>query len=216
MGVQSTLHPPTLGRWLVNESTLTYALGVIGSLLYMSTSIPALVKVLRDRDAQAVSPVTLDLLVLSGMWWIIYSLDISNVPSLVSSCVAIISPIIIIGLKFASREFPWRALVTLAAGLLLLPLMNVYSPTDVGAIAAILTLSIVLPTAWSVLVKRRPAPNASILFWVIQALTALTWLVYGIIVGHPILGATGIIVAPTASMIALRLWSERMPQAAVA
>ncbi len=193
----------------MDDSTLIHALALIGPLLYMSTSIPALVKVLRNRDAQAVSPATLDLLVLSGMWWIIYSWDIGNVPSLVSSCVAIISPLIIIGLKLASREFHLRSLLALATGLLILPFLNAFDPTDVGAIAAALTLSIVMPTAWSVLIKHRPAPNASILFWVIQALTALTWLTYGILIGHPILGATGIVVAPIATLIALRLWHER-------
>lgn len=200
----------------MDENTLIQALAIIGPLLYMSTSVPALVKVLRNRDAQAVSPATLDLLVLSGMWWIIYSWDIGNVPSLVSSCVAIISPLIIIGLKLASREFPVRSLLALAAGLLVLPLLNAFDPTDVGAIAAALTLSIVMPTAWSVLIKHRPAPNASILFWVIQALTALTWLTYGFLIGHPILGATGIVVAPIATLIASRLWRERRLEVATA
>lgn len=180
-----------------------HVLALVGSLLYMCAAIPALYVVLRDRDADSVSPATLDLLTLSGIWWIVYSWDIQNWPSLISSMVAVCSPIIIVILKLMNKQFPLKALLFLFAGLVALVVMEEISATDVGLIAALFSFLIVAPTAWGVLIRKQPAPHASAWFWLMQATTALVWLIYGIAIGHPILGATGLIVAPTAFLISL-------------
>ena len=180
-----------------------HVLAIAGSLLYMCAAIPALYVVLRDRDAQSVSPATLDLLILSGLWWIVYSWDIQNWPSLISSLVAVCSPILIIILKLLNNQVPARALIFLIAGVIVLIIVDDFSPTDVGLIAALFSFLIVAPTAWGVLIRKQPAPHASAWFWLMQATTALVWLIYGIAIGHPILGATGLIVAPTAFLISL-------------
>ncbi len=186
-----------------STSLYVHILALVGSALYMCAAIPALYVVLRDRDAESVSPATLDLLTLSGIWWVVYSWDIQNWPSLISSMVAVCSPIIIVILKLHSKQFPAKALLFLIAGLLALVIMEEVSATDVGLIAALFSFLIVAPTAWGVLIRKQPAPHASAWFWLMQATTALVWLIYGIAIGHPILGATGLIVAPTAFLISL-------------
>ena len=201
---------------VTDQGALAHVLGIAGSLLYMATSVPALVKVVRQHDPQAISPATVDLLLLSGFWWIAYSWDIDNLPSLISSAVAIISPIIIMILAIVAKQVPWRTLAILCLGLAVLPLMNHLEPSDVGVVAAAFSLLIVMPMAWSVLIRHQPAPHASVLFWVVQAVTALTWLAYGLVIGHPILGATGLVVAPTATMIAIRVRRDQRQQGAPA
>lgn len=201
---------------MVDTTSLEHLLALVGSVLYMCTSIPALIKVVRERDADAVSPGTLDLLVLSGLWWIVYSWQIGNMPSFISSCVAVISPIIIVIIRLRNRNFPGRTLLLLILGLILLGIFRRFNPEDIGSVAALFSLAIVLPTGWSVLVRKQPAPNASLLFWEMQAVTALVWLVYGLLIGYPILGATGIVVAPMASLIAIRVHRDQRLAKAIA
>ena len=193
----------------MSGTALDHVLAIVGALLYMSAAIPALVVVLRDRHAESVNPATLDLLILSGYWWIAYSWDIRNWPSLLSTCVAVLSPTILVILKMRTKEFPFRALALIFVGLFALFILNRSSPADVGVVAAVFSLAIIVPTTWRILVRKEPAPNASVWFWIMQAVTALVWLIYGIVIGHPILGATGLIVAPLACMISLKLHEGR-------
>lgn len=193
----------------ISSSTFDHVLAVLGSLLYMGSDIPALVVVIRDRHAEAVNPATLDLLILSGYWWIAYSWDIQNWACFISTCVAVMSPTIIVIIKLRSREFPFRALALMLTGLFALIVLNQVSPVEVGVFAATFSLAIILPTAWRLLIRKEPAPHASVWFWIMQAVTALVWLVYGLVIGHPILGATALIVAPLSFMISFRLHRGR-------
>lgn len=188
----------------MTEAILVDILAVVGSLLYVATAVPALVEVLRNRDAESVSAGTLDLLLLSGVWWIVYSYDIGNLPTLIASSLAILSPVVILVLKLRSGLFPRRTLAGLVVGLFLLVVVDEIDPMVLGVVAAVLSLLIVAPTAYRVLVRNQAPEGASLGFWILEAATALVWVVYGILIGHPILGVTGIVVGPTAILILMR------------
>lgn len=184
---------------------LTDVLAVVGSLLYVVTAVPALITVIRNRQAEAISPVTLDLLLLSGSWWVVYSYDIGNIPSLVSSALALLSPLTMLILKLRARTFPMTSVAIVVLGIVALVVVDERSVRNLGLLAAAFSLFIVMPTAWSVLYRKRPAPHASPGFWLLQAVTAAVWLTYGILIGHPILGLTGVVVAPLSVLILLRV-----------
>lgn len=191
-------------------------LALVGSLLYVTTAVPALITVLRDRQAEAISPVTLDLLLLSGSWWVVYSYDIGNIPSLISSGLAMLSPLAMLVLKVRARVFPMSSLAVLIVGVVALVIVDERSVRDLGLLAACFSLFIVMPTAWNVLYRKRPAAHASAGFWLLQAVTALVWLTYGIVIGHPILGLTGVVVGPLSFLILLRVRQDTRVAAVVA
>lgn len=191
-------------RLSVTPELLTDVLAVVGSLLYVATAIPALYVVLRDRDAEAVSAGTLDLLLLSGAWWIVYSYNIDNLPTLISSALAILSPLAIFILKLRAGLFPRRTLAILVLGTLLLVVADRVEPQNLGVGAAVLSVLIVAPTAYRILIRGQEPEGTSWGFWVLEAVTALVWVAYGFLVGHPILGVTGIIVGPLAILILVR------------
>lgn len=198
------------------ERTLTvihHVLAIVGSVLYMSVALPALFSVLRNPSGDPVTPVTLDLMLLSGMWWLVYSYDIGNIPSLVSTAVSMISPMIIFVIKLRNRTLPTSTIVYVVLGAVVLLLLNEVNVKDVGLVAAVFSFCIVMPSAWRSLVKHQPVGNASPWFWILQAVTSAVWFIYGISIHQPLVGITGIIVAPTALLIARRV--ARQPAADV-
>jgi uncharacterized protein with PQ loop repeat len=76
--------------------------------------------------------------------------------------------------------------------------------------AAVGAAGIAVPQAARLL--RNPdasAANASIGMWALVAFNAVVWLVYGVLVGHPLLGAAGLLQLPCSMIVIYRALHER-------
>lgn len=104
----------------------------------------------------------------------------------------------------------------LLAGLTVTLLEEELTPRALGVTAAVGAAGIAVPQAVRLL--RDPdasAANASIGTWVLVAFNALVWLGYGVVVGHPLLGAAGVLQLPCAMIVIYRaLQGPRDPVAA--
>lgn len=117
----------------MSEQLPKHGLAVTGTVLYIVHAAPATIQIARRKGIDPEAALTLGLLVLTGLWWFAYSLEIHNWPSLLSAVLGLIAP---------------------AYGLIVLGRMR---------------------RGWS----RRA----------LVAFNGLVWLVYGVLVGHPLLGA---------------------------
>jgi len=90
------------------------------------------------------------------------------------------------------------------------------TPRAMGVTAAVGAAGIAVPQAARLLRDRdRSAAGASIGTWALVAFNALVWLVYGVLVGHPLLGAAGLLQLPCSMIViyyALRGRGEPQPR----
>ncbi|HEV2771743.1 MAG TPA: hypothetical protein VGV57_02760 [Thermoleophilaceae bacterium] len=100
--------------------------------------------------------------------------------------------------------------MVLVAGLAVTFLEEELTPRALGVTAAVGAAGIAVPQAVRLL--RDPdasAANASIGMWALVAFNALVWLVYGVLVGHPLLGAAGLLQLPCSMIVIYRALQER-------
>jgi uncharacterized protein with PQ loop repeat len=102
-----------------------------------------------------------------------------------------------------------RGAILLGAAVVLLPLAAV-SPRPVGVTAAVVGAAIAVPETVNV-VWEPPRALAGVSFglWLLVGVNAVVWLIYGILVHHPILGAAGMLQLPCSVIICSRVLRER-------
>ena len=199
----------------MSEEFVKHALAVIGTALYVARAIPSTVQVIRTRQVDAGGIVGLDLLTVSGIWWVIYALEIDNYPTLISSLAGLLPAAVTLLILWRAGELHGRGLALLIAGLALIPIA-LASSRLAAVIAALLGAMIAVPEAISLLRNPdRAHEDVSFTMWALVGMNAVVWLVYGIMIEHPVLGAAGLIQLPCAILICWKLARRGPPPARV-
>jgi hypothetical protein len=77
----------------MDDQLLKHALAVTGTVLYVVRAVPATIQIARKKqDLDPEAATTLGLLLLTGLWWVAYSLEVHNLPSLVSALLGLPAP----------------------------------------------------------------------------------------------------------------------------
>jgi uncharacterized protein with PQ loop repeat len=192
----------------VSEEFLQHALGAIGTALYVARAIPSTVQVIRTRRVDAGGVVGLDLLTVSGIWWVIYAVEIDNYPTLISSLAGLLPAAATLLILRRAGELHGRSVRLLVAGMALIPIA--IADSRLAAVtAAVLGALIAVPEAVSLVRDpERADEDISFTMWLLVAVNAVVWLAYGIMVEHPVLGLAGLVQLPTALVIC---WRARRP-----
>jgi uncharacterized protein with PQ loop repeat len=199
----------------MNDELLKHALAVTGTVLYVARAAPATIQIARRREVDPEAATTFGLLLLTGLWWVAYSLEVHNLPSLLSAVLGLLAPAYGLLVLWRVRGIGRGVAFVLVAGLAV-TFLEELTPRALGVTAAVGAAGIAVPQAARLLRDRdRSAAGASIGTWALVAFNALVWLVYGVLVGHPLLGAAGLLQLPCSMIViyyALRGRGEPQPR----
>ena len=186
----------------MNDELLKHALAVTGTVLYVARAAPATIQIARRREVDPEAATTFGLLLLTGLWWVAYSLEVLNLPSLLSAVLGLLAPAYGLLVLWRVRGVGRGVAFVLVAGLAVTFLEEELTPRAMGVTAAVGAAGIAVPQAVRLLRDRDPsAPGASIGTWALVAFNALVWLVYGVLVGDPLLGAAGLLQLPCSMIV---------------
>ena len=194
----------------MTTSALTHLLAVVGTALYVLRAAPAAISLVRSGRPDPSGAPTFGLLFLTGVWWTGYSLEIGNWPSFVAATLSLLAPGVALLLLFRLREVRRSLVLLLLTGAAVTLLEEEFAPRAVGVTAAVGTAAIALPQAVRLL--RDPAASVadvSLGTWVLLTANAFVWLVYGYLIGHPLLGAAGVVQLPASFLVFRRALAER-------
>lgn len=165
-------------------------------------------QVIRTRKVDEGGVVGLDLLTVSGIWWVIYALEIDNYPVLISSAAGLLPALVTLLILWHTDRLHGRGMRLLVAGIALVPIAIADSRLA-SATAAVLGALIAVPEAVSLIRDpKRADEDVSFTMWLLVAVNAVVWLAYGFMVEHPVLGLAGLVQLPTALVIC---WRARRP-----
>jgi uncharacterized protein with PQ loop repeat len=191
------------------KDALIHLLALVGSLAYMAQAVPAAVQLLRTKDVGGLSGPSLEVLLISSVWWLTYSIEIHNVPSIFSSTIGLIATLIAVVTLARLGGLGRRAPLVLAVGIGLM-LLVWHEPMVVGAVAAVTGAMYAIPQAVSIhRGVEESVEGVSLWTWVLAGVNGATWLLYGVLIGHPVLGAAGLISVPTSIWICAAIIRER-------
>jgi uncharacterized protein with PQ loop repeat len=194
----------------MDAQLLNHVLAVAGTTLYVVRAAPATVRLARGQKVEPAMAKTFGLLLLTGIWWIAYSLEIGNTPTLISSGLSLIAPAYGLVLLWRQREVARGVAFVVGAGLLVVLLEREVAPLAVGLTAAVASAGLTLPE--TVQMFRGPyksAASTSLGTWVLMAANAVVWLVYALLIGHPLLGAAGAVQLPCSIIVMERTLRAR-------
>ncbi len=80
-------------------STITHFIGIIGATLTTGCWIPQAVRLIRTRDARAISIVGTTIFTTGVGCWLIYGIALANWPLIASNAVTLGLMLVIVGLK---------------------------------------------------------------------------------------------------------------------
>jgi uncharacterized protein with PQ loop repeat len=196
----------------LSEELAQHALGVVGTALYIARAIPSTAQVIRTRHVDQGGVVGLDLLTISGIWWVVYALEIDNYPVLISSAAGLLPALATLVILWHAGRLHGRGLRLLIAGVALIPIA-IADQRLAAVTAAVLGALIAVPEAISLARDpERADEDIDLLMWVLVAVNAVVWLAYGIMVEHPVLGLAGLIQLPTALLVCWRALRARPPR----
>jgi uncharacterized protein with PQ loop repeat len=184
---------------------LIHFLAIFGTLISITRVIPMALRLKHTGVAEGVSDSSLAIFVVSGVWWVSYSIDLHNIPSLISSAAGLVVSCISLYMlaKLGGVHLP----VAIATSALVVLTIVFHKDTQLmGAIAALSAAAISLPQVYKAARHPDAMHGVSILSWVLIATNAGVWLTYGLLIGDPLLGAAGIITIPGALYIS---WTAR-------
>jgi uncharacterized protein with PQ loop repeat len=189
--------------------TISVAIASIATVVYVVMATPSLVRLARSRRLEGVSTASTELLVLSAVWWVAYAVEIDNIPTLVSSALGLFAPSLSMALLWRMGAVgPW-AKAALAGGLALVPL-SVFRPDVLASVAAAAGASLAVPQAFALLRHPdRSVAGVSAASWTLVGFNGALWLSYGILVGHPLIGAAGLVTVPTSAVVVATLLRRR-------
>ena len=194
----------------MDDQFLQHALAVTGTVLYVVRAAPATAQIARRRGIDPEAATTFGLLLLTGLWWVAYSLEVHNLPSLVSAVLGLIAPAYGLIVLWRMRAVGRGVAFVVLAGLVVTFLEEELTPRALGVTAAVGAAGIAVPQAARLLRDRdASAADASVGTWALVAFNALVWLGYGVLVGHPLLGAAGLLQLPCSMIVIHRALQER-------
>lgn len=179
------------------HEALIHVLALIGTGLSIVRMVPTFVKIRRTGEVEGVSDLSLAFFSVSGVFWVVLSIDLRNLPSTISSIAGM-------AVSVASMYALWQRGgvrrnvmigTIVGSGIGLLAFTHV---RFVGAVAAVTGALIAIPQAWQTIRHPETVEDVSSTTWAIVSINAAVWLLYGILIGDPVLGASGVITLPAA------------------
>ncbi len=184
---------------------LIHFLAIFGTCISILRVVPMALRLKRTGVAEGVSDASLAIFVVSGVWWVAYSIDLHNVPSLISSFAGLIVSCTSLYMLAKLGGLHLRVAVATAAMVALTVIFHKDTQL-MGAIAALSAAAISIPQVYKAARHPDAMHGVSILSWVLIGTNAAVWLAYGLLIGDPLLGAAGIITIPGALYIS---WTAR-------
>jgi len=184
---------------------LIHFLAIFGTFLSVVRVIPMALRLKRTGVVEGVSDSSLAIFVVSGVWWVAYSIDLNNWPSLISSLAGLIVSCVSLYMLAKLGGLHFRVAVAMAAMVVLTVIFHKDTQL-MGAIAALSAAAIAIPQVYTAARRPEAMHGVSIMSWLLIALNAVVWLAYGLLIGDPLLGVAGIITIPGALYIS---WTAR-------
>lgn len=187
------------------HQALIHFLAIFGTCISIVRVVPTALKLRRTGDVEGVSGGSLAIFVISGVWWVSYSVDLHNIPSLISSAAGLLVSVasLLMLLRMGGLHL-WIAIGTVVA--IALSLLLHGDTQLMGAMAALSAAAITLPQVITALRAPESMHGVSVLSWLLVGVNAAVWLAYGLLIGDPLLGAAGIITIPGSLIIT---WKAR-------
>jgi uncharacterized protein with PQ loop repeat len=171
---------------------------VFGWSLAVATIVTELIQLMRSskvKSSAGLSALTMCATVLVFSWWLIYSMRLQVWPGVAADLLAVV---LAGSHAFASKMLRVRhvtAVVALVAAGVILPITILgIAATSISAARGIPQLR----AAW----HAADLSGVSVKYWVLQAVTGIGWLVFGLASGAPWLGAFAVVAAPVSLGIA--------------
>lgn len=130
----------------MNDELLKHALAVTGTVLYVARAAPATIQIARRREVDPEAATTFGLLLLTGLWWVAYSLEVHNLPSLLSAVLGLLAPAYGLLVLWRVRGIGRGVAFVLVAGLAV-TFLEELTPRAMGVTAAVGAAGIAVPQA---------------------------------------------------------------------
>ena len=185
--------------------TVSVAIAAIATVIYVVMATPSLLRLARSRRLDGVSVASTELLVLSAVWWVAYAVEIDNIPTLISSALGLVAPSVSMVLLWRMGAVSRWAKAALVGGLAPV-LLSVFRPNLLASAAAAAGAALAVPQALGLLRHpERSVKGVSVASWALVGCNGALWLSYGLLVGHPLIGAAGIVTVPTSALVVVTL-----------
>ncbi len=179
----------------------------VGTLLYIYRAVPYLVHLRRTGKVEEGSEFTLNLLIVSGVWWIAYSIEIDNVPTLLSTAAGMIAPAYCLWVLQRKGRLPKESALLLVAGIALLPIV-LFHPREVAVGATVVGAIVTVPQTITLL-RRGHLAGIGLQTWLVSGANAVIWLIYGVMIGHPMVGAAAVAMIPCSIAVTAGVLRDR-------
>jgi len=188
---------------------ISAALAWCGTALGLARTTPQLLVVRREQALDGLSVWSCTCLMLSMVWWDIYSIAGANVPLAVSSVGSTIAPVLTLLILSRRGLVQRRHALAVLGGSVLGLLCLLVSVEFVGLVASGSTVLYAGPQLWR-LVRTRDVRGVSAVTWGITAVNTSIWAAYGIREQLLPTVLPALILLPTACLVmTLKLLSKR-------
>ena len=183
--------------------------GLLAAASTISWTLPQLVKSLRTRSTAGVSLDAQVLVWCGQVGWVAYAIWTRDIALLIAAPFSVVSMSVVVAILLqAHRRDPVYALGRVSAMVVVVGLAMALGawwlgPTGLGLVISVV---VVLPGIPQVLVAWRATSlhGLAVGMWLLAASCDAVWLVYGVLVGRPVLGAPLAASLPSAALI---LWA---------
>ena len=184
---------------------MTALIGWALAVASTATVLPQSIKLLRSRNSEGVSTVTVALAAVTMAVWSTYTFQLRDWPALGSS----LGPLLAWGSSLVLLSIinkSWRIMVV-AVGISasVLPFLSL---TLLGILAAVGSTLWALPQL-KVALAKVPLTGVSALAYIFIAIENVGWIVYGLLTGHLIYLVAPLVQAPVALIIAIKAWKDK-------
>ena len=180
---------------------LGWALAIASTL----TVLPQTIKLLRSRNSEGVSTITVALATITMAIWSTYTYQLRDWPALGSS----LGPLFAWGTSLILLSVinkSWKVIfASLLICLLLLPIL----PTVVLGICAAMGSTLWALPQLKVALSKVPLTGVSSLAYIFIAIENLGWIAYGLLTGHLMYIVAPVVQAPVAFLIAIKARKDK-------
>ena len=181
---------------------LIFLFGALSVALQCLRSVPQVVDLLRSKNSAGVSVATWAVGLFSGLVWLSWGL--ANhlwAQVLGNALVALGSGVVLAGCWPSKRAAVLRATVLALIGFVLVLLLGLLAAWLLSAVALAVAMLGTLPQVIEVL-RDSDLGGVSVWSWLLSGANAVTWTVYGALVGSWVTMAPGVVVLPSCLFIA--------------
>lgn len=184
-------------------------LGLFALVCNVAYPLPQLRRLWTTRDVSGIAPTTIAASLVGGTWWSAYALSLGDVPAILACVFATLVQSSLLVLLARSGGLDLRRWLPGVVALASLAVLVWWSPVVVGVMANCVSAARALPQLWTALRGRTPLSGCSLGSWVLVEASAVSWLVYGLCSGQPLLGAAYVVTIPAAAIIIAQLIRSR-------